>query len=363
MENFLNGGIAELEEAKKAIIDEAEKHQAVVDAENDIKSKEKELNAQKMFMSDKIESTIKNRRNDIERSHDSTIKEADRDVKEARKNKKEALNKAVNERVKNETSDLAAENKRLKKESKALFKENKMPGFCTSNYYYAMFAPKGGKDFLVFALTIVIAIALIPNVVCWFLDWEMIYKILIYVGIVVFFALIYFLISVWTRSGAKADVLEKARPNKDAIRDNKKSIKKMSKVIKKDDNEGQYGLEDFDSEIIRRQGIYSDKFAAKESALQEFDEVTASHLKDEIEKEMLPGIEKLTQDIENLKAELVEKKQAAQDAGDTLTANYLGYLGEKYTTPEKIDELIAIINEGKAATIMQAMDVSKGGVE
>ena len=361
MENFLSGGIDELEAAKKAIIGEAEKNLASDSAKSAMNAKEKELNAQKQFMSDKIESAIKNKRSELEKSHDSKIKEAERDVKEARKNKKDALARAVNKRVKSETASLAGENRKLKKANAQLFKAAKIPRFCNTKLYYALFVPRSGLDFLIFALSVIIAVVLIPNIVCFFLSLKTVYKILVYLAIVVFFALIYFLVTIWTKAGDKGAVIEQGRPNMKAIKENKKAMKKQEKEIRKDENEKQYGLEDYDSEIARRQEIFEAKSRAKESDLRNFDVNVSVQIKHEIEEELVPKIEQLAQEAENLKKEYEIKNRAAEEATEALNTGYAVYLGPKFTTCEKIDELISVINEGKASNVSQALEILKGG--
>ena len=362
MENFLNGGIEELEAAKRAIIEEAEKNLASDSAKSALNAKEKELNAQKQFMSDKIESTIKNRRSELEKKHDAKIKEAERDVKEARKNKKDALSKDVNKRVKSENAFLAGENKKLKKENARLFKAAKIPGFCNTRLYYALFVPRSGLDFLLFAFSVIIAVVLIPNIVCYFLSLNTFYKIIVYLAIVVFFALIYFLVTIWTKSGEKGAVIEQGRPNMKAVKENKKAMKKQEKEIRKDEDETRYGLEDYDSEIDRRQEVFAAKNRAKENELRNFDVTVSVQIKHEIEDELVPKIEQLAKEADNLRNEYNIKNREAEEATEALNTNYAVYLTPKYTTCEKIDELISVINEGKASNVGQALEVIKGGV-
>lgn len=360
MENFLSGGIAELEAAKQAIIDEAAKNLAADEAKSAYKAKDKELNAKKMFMSDKIDSTVKNRRGELEKEHGILIEDAKRDVKEARRKKKEALSKAVDQRVKDETADLVEENKKLKKAQKALFKASKIPGFCSGGIYYALFVPKTGFDLIRFVLAIIIAAALIPNIVCALLSWKLIFKVLIYIAIVIFFALIYFLISIWTKSGNKAAVIEEGRPHLEQRNKNKKAIRKLKRGIKKDGNEEQYGLSEYDDEIARCQSVLDEKTKARDSALAEFDAGTAAGIKKEIEDEIIPQIEQLEKEAKDLEADYNLKSKAARQAYEFLASEYVLYLSERYATCERIDDLINIIKEGKASNISEALDVAKG---
>ena len=360
MENFLSGGIAELEAAKQAIIDEAAKNLAADEAKSAYKAKDKELNAKKMFMSDKIDSGIKNRRSELEKEHGAVIEDAKRDVKEARRKKKEALSKAVGQRVKDETADLVEENRKLKKAHKALFKASKIPGSCSSRFYYALFVPKTGFDLVCFILAIIIAVALIPNVVCALLSWKLIFKILIYIGIVILFALVYFLVSLLTKSGDKAAVIEEGRPHLEQRIKNKKTVRKLKRGIKKDGNEEQYGLSEYDDEIARCQSVLDEKMRIRDDALAEFDTRTAAEIKKEIEGEIIPQIEELEKEAKALEEEYDLKTKAARQATELLASEYVLYLSERYATCEKIDGLINIIKEGKASNISEALDVAKG---
>lgn len=362
MDNFLNGGIAELEAAKEAIINEAKLSEEAAKAEKAYLSKEKDVEAQKKFMEDKINSSVRNRREELEKVHDEQISQAKKELKSAKKERRDAKNEAVNERIGNETASLSSDNARLKKQIRALFKQWKIPAFCNTKFYYAMFATKSAADFLVFALVAIICVAVIPNIVCAMIDTTTVFKILIYAGIVVAFALIYVLIFAATRSGQKANIIEKARPLRKKIALNKKMIRNMSKKIRIDDDESSYGLDHLDEEIKRIEDAENQKEADKDSAMKDFDRNTAAAIKSEIEKENLPLIEQMQAEAKSLHREFLDKQAAAQKATTTVANEYTSYLGTKNASPEKIDELIEIINSGKASTIMQALDVRNGEI-
>ena len=363
MENFLSGGVAELEQAKADVLAGREMAVAADEAEKALKAKEKDVETQKKYMTDKIESTIRSRRVELEKSHDEVIHGASKRLKEAERNKKTAKLEAVNARVKNETAELVEENKLLNQENRDLFKQWKLPAFCNTTYYYAMFSAKHPHEFIIFAVTVIICIALIPNLVCYFLPLSTALKIIIYVAIVVFFLLIYFLVLLLTRSGAKAKVVEKGRPNRDRIRANKKKIRQLAKSIRKDDDEEQYGLEEFDAEIEKEQAAIKEAMEKKVEALKGFDAETAPEIKDEIEKENIPIIQRMEQEAKELKEQAAVKRADAQSAAEAITANYQSYLGDKNLTPEKSDELIKLFDDGQADTIMQALDLQKGEIK
>ena len=327
-----------------------------------LRSKEKDIEAQKKFMTDKIDSTVKSRRNALEKTHDEQINAAKKELRSARKEKTDAKNEAVSERITDETSALVTENSKIRSRIKTLFRQAKIPGFCNSDYYYAMFATRTAKDFVIFAITVVIAVAVIPNIVCALIKTTTTIKILIYIGIVVLFLLIYFLVFFWTRAGSKAKVIERVRPDRKRYAENRKQIKNISKNIRVDQDESTYGLHEFDAEIARCEQIAQQCEEAREAALQEFDEHTATAIKAEIESENLPIIEQMEQEAAQLKNDLSQKQSESQAATTLLANNYTSFLGAKNCTPEKIDELIALIRDGKAQTIMQAIDLQNGEI-
>ena len=108
MDNILSGGIAELEEAKKRIVEEADLTQQVQALEATLNAKQKDLKAQRKYMNDKISTTTRDRRNELKKSHDSTIGVANKAVKDAENKRKMAKADAVKERIKNETAELVA---------------------------------------------------------------------------------------------------------------------------------------------------------------------------------------------------------------------------------------------------------------
>ena len=360
MSNFLEGGIESLEMAKARILEEASKKEALSAAETAFKTKEKELNSLKKEMEDRIASDIKEKRSEIKKKHDEIIAEADKGLKEAEKKKKDAKAAAVNDRVKNETAGLTAQNESLKAQNVNLFKANKVPSFCNNFFYYSLFAPKSGKNFLVFALSVVIALGVIPNVVCLLMSSSpTIVKVLVYALIVVIFVGIYLLFYFLTRSKGKGAVIEQGRANVEQVSKKNKEIKKIEKGIRADKDETRYGLGAFDDEIKTAQDMVNAKTADKETALKIFDEQTAVTIRQEIENEKMPAINELSGVFEQLQSDLAYKKEDFDTFSKAIFEDCTQYLGKEYMDADKIDSMIYLLKSGKVASITEAMDFLK----
>lgn len=364
MYNFLSGGIEELEQAKEAIIDDAKKAHDSDTAEELLRKSEKDLESQRRRMIDEENSAVKAQRAELEKEYETKVQEAKKNLKNAQKIRNDAKTAAVNDRISTATAAIVAENGQLNAQIKALLKQWKLPGFVNTRYYCAMYSTRSFADFIIFLITVLVCVALIPNVVCWLLGDTMgiIGKVLIYIAIVIFFIAIYFLVLVWTKSGAKSKVMEKIRPIRAKIKKNKKQIKKLSRKISGDKDESQYNLGEHDSEIRRCKHFVDVAEAKKNTALFDFDQKTAPQIKTRIEAQLQPGINELRERMEALTADYNQKKQLSAAASEILVKYYVPYLGQKNMTPDKIDELITIIKENKAANIGQALAVQNGEV-
>lgn len=363
MENFLSGGVAELKQARAAIIKAEKLNSEMLETEKLIKANDKDVDAQKKFMNDKIESSVKKRREEVEKYHDQQIADGKRDIKSIEKERKSAKTKAVNSRISGETDSLATENKKLNNQIKTLLRQAKVPTIFNNGLYYALYSPKSLKDFLILALAAIITMAVIPNVVCMLIDTTVVIKALIYVGIILVFLLIYFIIFIATRSTSKAAALEKTRAIRKRIKNNKKQIRITSDSIRTDKDESVYGLEKFDENIQQKTTALEAKEDAKAAALKDFDNTTAAEIRAEIENENLPKIQQLEADGKALKADFAQKKIEAETAAAEVNNSYTAYLGAKNTNAEKIDEMITLMEEGRAQTIMQALDIINGEIQ
>jgi|GEM_PF-6726198 len=360
MENILGGGVAELEKVKEAVLKETVLNRDVDEQEAVLKAKMSELCVQRKFMDDKIETTLKVRRSEIQKNHDDRVDDANRSLKNAETRRKKAKEDAVDARIKNETSALYEEIGRLDTRLNQIFRDARIPKFCKHPYYYSMFAARTPKDFALFAVTVLITLGIIPNIVCFCIDYELwALKLIIYALIVVFFFAIYFVIYTFTKKGDKNDVIEQGRTYMQQIQDKKKDVKLVTKGIKHDMDESKYDLTIYDEDISHCQKVLHEEERRREEALKEFDTETAVTIRTEIENDSLPLINQLQAEVDELSAVLEDVKDKAISQTDFIRSEYGAYLGQKNLSVERLDEMIEIIQEEKATTILQALDIHK----
>lgn len=321
-------------------------------------SLQKDIEAEEKLVQDTVSTTVKKRREELEAGYNKELSYASSKLKAAKDKKESARKKAVEERISQETAEIKKENKSLHKEIKAAFKEKKVPGFCDSTFFYSLYCTSGIKEFIIFAITTVILIALIPNAVCYFFTGFWVWRILIYIGIVAVFVALYIIVYKFTKAKDK-EVFEQMRPHRIKILENLRQIKKIRKRIKKDENESEYGLTAFDTEISSLEEAQTGLQKDKEKAMEGFEELTAKALEDEIKNRSKEKISEMKEQLKNTSNLVKELEEKQKELSLRIASDYEAYLGKEFMTIERIEELIRIIEEEKASTIAEAVEVTK----
>lgn len=354
--NLLEGGIEQLNEIKECLLElygyrsnsETLLHEEVA-LEDSISSIQKEAE-------EEIERTTKKRRQEIEDAFDKQLDKLHSRSKRIRDKRERSKNLKVSQRIKAETSDIRAENTQLKLEAKTLFKQKRVPRFCNTKLYYALYSPRYLSDYFIILCTLIFTLFVVPCGIYFFLlsEEKIIYLILTYVLSVLLFGGLYVLIA----NGTKVkftDEIRKVKGLRAQIRANKKKIAIIKRNIRKDRDESTYGLQEFDAELAKLEQETAEITAQKKEALLTFDQSTR-HI-------IAAGIEGSYKDkLAGLKAELAKASTAAKQAEERIKAltlkvasDYEPFLGKDMMTLKRLDTLINILQAGNAANISEAI--------
>ena len=321
------------------------------------------LDTERKMVADTIQQTVKKRREEINVTYDKEIAKAQEQLKKARSKREKAKNQGIKERIADETSELHAYNRELRMQMKTSFKQNHVPGYCNSSLYYSLYFTRWMKEIMTFLLFVGIVFAAIPwSVYSMIPDRRPLYLAGIYVVDILVFGSIYLAIGNRTKV-QHMETLKEGRKILDQIHSNDKKIRVITSTVRKDRNESLYNLEKYDDEIAQFQQELNDVAAKKKEALNAFETVTKNILQDEIEHNHKESQDQLQAEYEQvqeqLRATAVEVKNRRLD----LTDHYGTYLGKEFLDPEKIAELCAIVQEGKALNVSEAIAVYRNRKE
>ncbi len=349
--------LAFLNEAKDALDELSLLRDQEARLEQEEKKLEKTLSSEKKLVLDTIQQTIKNRRTEIDSSYETELGKVQEKLKKERNKREKAKNQCMKDRIAEETSELHEHNRELQSQLKTLFKGSGAPLICRNRFYYSLFMPHFGKEYLtLFGCILLVFLALPFGVYMLIPERKSLYLALIYVVDILVFAGAYILISNKTKM-PHLETLKKGRAILDQIYSNNKKIRAITATIQKDRNESQYNLEKYDDEISQLHQELDTVADQKKDALNTFENVTKTILTDEIEHNHKDRLDQLEAEYQQTVAQLKETRQQVKTRTLYVTNHYATYLGKEFLDPVKIVDLSALIRDGKAKNVSEAISL------
>ena len=335
------------------------------------KSQEKNLKkaiaSEEKSIQDEINQTIRKRKNEIEKTYDDQIdtnKDKTRSVKAKRDKVK---SKRMGERVSMETADLTEENRQLNMEMKTLFKAQHVPAFCKSDFFYSLFMTKRVSEFFVLLISLVVAYVGIPTIM-YMLSVNVFFKeskqmtllSTLTVSLTLFvLGLIY--VTILNRVKLRHyDILLEGRNYKDQIAANEKQMKAIKNKISKDKDDSVYGLDKYDDMLSELEDELDQISEEKQNALTVFENDTKQLLINEVNDRRLGKVEQMKADVEHVEESAVELDNNIQNASRAIVNNYGAILGKEFCNPDRVEDLISLMEDGSADTVSEAIAAYKG---
>ena len=367
-ENILNGSRESLIAYRDLFKTATQQSEQLEVEKSTAKHLEKEISQAKKSMKDNEESTVKKRRAEVAAQFDSEISKESKRLQKAQSERGKAKAVGVQERITAETAELSVQNEELKKNIKAELKAEKLPHFAGGSYFFTLYFTKGFGEVMLCILTLLIVAAGLPNGVYFLLKavapalFEKVNPYVIYglcYAVILVIAFFLYLIIGENTKHKHNEKLREIRGLRDAIRANKKQMRRIARAIQKDKNEEMYGLGDYDEKIASSEGTISRIGEDKDAALKTFDEETKPSIIAEIENREMPHIEDLENKLAQTQQTIASLEESVKQNGLTLSTQYEAYLGKEYNSIAKIDALLEVMDAGEAQTVGEAVNVLK----
>ena len=287
----------------------------------DNRRKELEKNARTL-----IAETIYQKKEEIEKSYNEVIKEAEVRLKSVEKEKLDEKKKNLNMIIEQNTRSFRENNIYLVNEIKRILKDNDLPGFVNSEFYMTLWNPTNILDVMLNFLSVIIVFA-IPSILSFVTFKDALIKAfpnniirfiiiaLIYLAVIFVFALLWLVVDKLTKK--KPDVLKEIIELRKNIADNKKEIAKIAKTTSEETTDDKFDYTKLDREIEAGKLEVENYKAKKKEALENFTNVTEEEITKKIEAEANKEIDVLNQEIENVKKNLAK----LQEEHDTIKLN------------------------------------------
>ena len=354
--SFFENAKQALHEADALGIEEDRLKEEELELEETIKNENKLLN-------DKIDETVKERRKELIDTYDNEIKKIENKLKELKNKRQDAREKAVKEKQDFETAHLYQDIKNAKKKIRDLCKMSKLPIICNSKFYYTLYFPRKLYEFALLILYFVLIFAGLPALMYYFLpDKSPYYLIIIYMLLILIVASIYLFIGNITKS-KKFKALKDIRRVFDEISDTKKRIIKIKRMIKKDKDDSDYNLAEYDFNISETEKDLVDTNIKRKEAINNFDNSTRHIIADEILTAAKPKIDELDSRRIIISTAIKRVSKELKDKNIYISENYEVYLGREFLDEEKIDALANIMDKAIVTNLREAIEEYRNSME
>lgn len=329
----------------------------------------KNIASEEKSISDEIATTIRKRRQEIQSTYDDRMDDNRARKKKVANKRDKKKEERMDKRYHEETKGLRESDKDLQVEMQTLLRKYKLPSFCGKKLYFALFYARNVKEFGLKILSFLIGFCGIPGLVTILvkklvLDTKKDINVafwcaLVAAGTFILLLLIYF--AIYSRTKIKhMDALTQARSIRDKMIANKRQAKAIRHSISKDHDDSQYNLDAYDEKLDNLDAEADAIGKEKQEALRVFEEETTAMITEEINNRRLPALEALKEEKASLENEVAAEEKRFSDQTLLVANKYAAVLGEDLCRQDKLEELIAIMQEGQAETVSEAIRVYKG---
>ena len=348
-----------LEEARLAVIKEAELRKQEEELGVQEAERRQELMAEEQSLKDNIERTVQNRRKELSDNFDDEIARERDAVKRAQSKKERAKSIGKQERIAAESAPLEDKRTEIKRTLRELFRKNGVPSIFRSKLYYALYWPQHFAEWMKILLFVAVLFVALPCGIYFFALPERLRNIpalvLIYIADIVVIGGIY--TAIGTRSKLRyLETLKEGRRMQNELTALARELKKLKKRIQRDKSDEPYALDSYDSEISAAEQRLEETQQKKQAAMQKFEAETSGIIAKELSGEAEPRITQKKSAYEETHSRLTEIGKERQAAALRLAEAYEPLLGKEFMSEEKIEALKNIMDNGTATNLAEAVE-------
>ncbi len=359
--NILSGGRKELLEIKEKLVELNSYRDRRDDFSAKESSLEKSIKMKEKEITEEINNTIRQRKDEIEAAYNSQIESTRQRAKKIKGKKEKSKSLKVSERIDNETSGIREESRLLKQEIKDIFRMNKIPRIFNNRLFYAIFTPKGFGDLSIILIVLLLLLLALPyGIYARFLSgMNMVFLFLVYVLIVIVFGGAYLLIENNVRA-RYAKAFTRITQIRVSLILNHRKRNSIQNNILKDKDESIYGLDNFNDELKELEDEIVSLNEQRKEAMNVFESSTKLVIKEEITARHQDELNGLKKDYGIVYVSGKETEDSIRSISMDITNNYEVFMGKELISVEKLDALYQIMEEQNLNTISEAIGYYKG---
>ena len=350
-----------LQQALKITTEYESVQQAFNEQQDVVKQATRNLQAAQKDVQNETETEIKRQKNEISDEFNARLDERTAQIKKVKAQRGKMRAEGIKSRIQMETQSLLDANQAINQNTKELFRQNKIPGFANSASFFTLFVTSSVKEYLIAILTVLLLLVVLPLLIYIMLDKPgVLWMVVIYVIDVAFFGGIYMLITNTVKI-KHAPIINQGRQNWNMILENRRKIRRITKGIKKDQDDSLYGLQEFDAQLMQ---LEQEKRSINEERLQalaQFDSEGRARISTEVQERNNSRLAELQDELEAANKRFEELISQTRELQLTLSKDYEPRIGKEFMTSDKLDRLLSVFRSSTEINFSEAQEVVRSG--
>ena len=350
-----------LQQALKITTEYESVQQAFNEQQDVVKQATRNLQAAQKDVQNETETEIKRQKNEISDEFNARLDERTAQIKKVKAQRGKMRAEGIKSRIQMETQSLLDANQAINQNTKELFRQNKIPGFANSASFFTLFVTSSVKEYLIAILTVLLLLVVLPLLIYIMLDKPgVLWMVVIYVIDVAFFGGIYMLITNTVKI-KHAPIINQGRQNWNMILENRRKIRRITKGIKKDQDDSLYGLQEFDAQLMQ---LEQEKRSINEERLQalaQFDSEGRARISTEVQERNNSRLAELQDELEAANKRFEELISQTRELQLTLSKDYEPRIGKEFMTSDKLDRLLSVFRSNTEINLSEAQEVVRSG--
>lgn len=350
-----------LQQALKLTTEFESVQQAFNEQQEVVKQASKNLAAAQKDVQNETETEIKRKKNEISDEFNARLDERTSQIKKVKAQRGKSRAEGVKNRIQMETQSLEDANKAINQNTKEIFRQDKVPAFANSPSFYTLFVTSGIKEALIAILTVLLLLVVLPLLIYIILGKPgMLWIVLIYIVDVAVFGGLYMLITNTVKI-KHAPAIDQGRKNWDRILKNRAEIRRITKRIKKDQDDSLYQLQEYDAQLIQleqeKRSINEERLAA----MAQFDSEGRARISSEIQEKNNSRLADLQDELEAANRRIEELISQTRELQLTLQKDYEPMIGKEFMSSDKLDRLLSVFRGDAEMSLAEAQEVVRSG--
>ncbi len=338
-------------------------NQAVRDTEAALDKAQRALETYKVRISEESAQIVKKEREALEIRLRKSVQTAARRVERAEKKRSQEKDRQQKSHAADATQEYKDRIDQEKSRIKTEIKRDGIPFYCNSSIWFSLFMPAFLTDYLIlFAAWLVMSTGLPMLIYVLVPDHKSWQFFIIFPLFVVATIILYIQISGKTRKKYR-DTLKQCRERVNLIHELKGRIRKTKKQIYRSSDESPYELKELDEKIQQARRDLEIARNNQADGLKEFEQHTRIDIIEEFRIKSQEKLEELTDSISQLTRQKNLTMEMTSELQLELIDGYEDQLGAENINPDRLKQILFLLESGGADTLESAVAAVKAGTD